>query len=212
MFYKNTCYLLLGFLVSFPFIIQGASQHDLVNVATFIPSIFIDIKYATKDNFTGKQVYPQAACYLRRATAQKLAKVQEELKSLGFSLKVWDGYRPLSVQKIFWNLVPDERYVANPAKGSRHNRGAAVDLTLVTLDGKEIPMPTPFDDFTERAHRDYQNLPAEVLRMRDLLAQIMTKHGFAGIDTEWWHFDDTDWQKNGYEILDISFEELAQRR
>src|SRR5579885_233016 len=129
---------------------------DLVNVATEIPTIHLDIKYATTDNFTGKKVYPVAKCYLRRSVVEKLKKVQEELLVMGLSLKIWDGYRPLSVQEIFWNLVPDERYVANPKKGSRHNRGAAVDLTIVYADsGKELLMPTAIDDFTEKAHADY---------------------------------------------------------
>ncbi|MFN7138492.1 MAG: D-alanyl-D-alanine dipeptidase [Limisphaerales bacterium] len=182
---------------------------DLVDVEKFIPGIVLDIRYATTNNFTGKQVYPVAKCYLRRATAEKLKKVQEELKKQNLGLKVYDGYRPLSVQKKFWELVPDERYVANPAKGSKHNRGGAVDLTLVDSKGKELPMPTPYDDFTEKAHQNYSKLPANIIRNRALLRTVMEKHGFKNIRTEWWHFDDTDWQQ--YDLMDISFDELAKQ-
>ncbi|MBA4148939.1 MAG: D-alanyl-D-alanine dipeptidase [Verrucomicrobia bacterium] len=182
---------------------------DLVDVEKFIPGVYLDIRYATTNNFTGQKVYPVAKCYLRRATAEKLKLVYEELQKRKLSLKIYDGYRPLSVQKKFWELVPDDRYVANPAKGSKHNRGGAVDLTLVNSHGVELPMPTPYDDFTEKAHQDYNDLPKEVIRNRALLRTVMEKHGFKNITTEWWHFDDTDWQK--YNLMDVSFEELAKQ-
>jgi D-alanyl-D-alanine dipeptidase len=134
--------------------------------------------------------------------------VQAELEASGLRLKVFDCYRPLSVQRKLWELVPDERYVADPKKGSRHNRGAAVDLTLVTADGGEVAMPTAYDEFTEKAHRDYQALPASALRNRALLERVMVKHGFVGLPTEWWHFDDADWEK--YPVLDVDFRELRR--
>ncbi len=132
--------------------------------------------------------------------------VQQELKSQGLGLKLFDGYRPLSAQRKLWEIVPDSRYIADPAKGSKHNRGAAVDLTLVDKNGKELAMPTPYDDFTEKAHWNYQNLPQEAIRNRTLLRQIMEKHGFKGISTEWWHFDDRNWEQ--YEILDLDFDKI----
>lgn len=180
---------------------------DLVNVQNTIPGIVLDIRYATTNNFTHQQVYPVAKCYLRRTTMEKLAAVQRDLKKQNLGLKIYDGYRPLSVQKKFWAIMPDDRYVANPAKGSRHNRGAAVDLTIVDAKGNELLMPTPYDDFTEKAHRDYQNLPPEAIRNRALLETVMQKHGFDGLSTEWWHFDDKDWKN--FPITDLDFERLA---
>ena len=178
-----------------------AKEPELVNLQNEIPSIVLDIRYATTNNFMKQAVYDRADCYLRKKTAEKLRAVQEELAPKGLRLKIYDGYRPLSVQKKLWAIMPDENYVANPAKGSRHNRGAAVDLTIVDKSGKELVMPTPFDDFTERAHRNYNNLPAEALKNRKLLEDLMTKHGFVGLNSEWWHFDDVDWK--GYELLDV---------
>lgn len=155
----------------------------------------LDIRYATSNNFAKQRLYDQPRCLLRPATAAKLDAVRKEVEAEGLRLKVFDCYRPLSVQRKMWALVPDERYVADPAKGSRHNRGAAVDLTLVRADGSDLPMPTGYDDFTERAHRDYTNLPADVLANRARLERVMTRHGFVGLPTEWWHFDDADWQR-----------------
>ena len=173
-----------------------------VELVRVVPSLVLDIRYATTNNFTGRQVYPDARCFLRSGPAGKLKRVQKELATQGLGLKIFDGFRPLAVQRRFWELMPDERYVANPAKGSRHNRGAAVDLTLIRLsDGRELPMPTPFDDFSERAGRDYPDLPAEVIRNRDLLRRVMEKHGFIALPTEWWHFDDVDWRN--YPITDL---------
>jgi len=175
---------------------------DLVDVQKMIPGVVLDIRYATTNNFTGQQLYPFAGCYLRRAAAEKLAAVQAELQPLGYGLKIYDGYRPLSVQRKMWEVFPQPGYVADPKKGSRHNRGAAVDVTLIRLaDLSELPMPTPYDDFTERAHRKFTDLPAEVIQNRELLERTLTKHGFVGLATEWWHFDDRDWRN--YPLLDI---------
>ncbi len=175
---------------------------DFVELTTVIPGLVLDIRYATTNNFTGQKVYPDARCFLRRATAEKLKRVQADLAKQGLALKIFDGFRPLAVQRKFWEIMPDDRYVANPAKGSRHNRGAAVDLTLIRLSsGQELPMPTPFDDFSERAGRDYANLPGELIRNRTLLREVMEKHGFVGLTTEWWHFDDADWKN--YPIADM---------
>ena len=180
--------------------------HDLVDIEKVNPAIRLDIRYATANNITHKPVYQVAKCYLRKHVAEKLDLVQKDLEEMGYSLVVFDGYRPLSVQKIFWNLLPDERYVADPAKGSRHNRACAVDCKFVKKDGTEVEWPTEFDDFTEKAHRDYKDLSAEAIRNRELLEQVMTKHGFIGLPTEWWHFDYADWQN--YDILDVDFADL----
>lgn len=162
---------------------------ELIEIVKVIPDIVLDIRYATTDNFTGKTVYPVARCFLVKDAAQALAGVQADLKKLGYGLKVFDGYRPLSVQKIFWSIVPDPRFVADPAVGSRHNRGYAVDLALVDAAGKDALMPTPFDDFTERAARAFMDLPKEALAHRALLEAVMTCHGFIPYPSEWWHFD-----------------------
>lgn len=177
----------------------------LVLLSEVDSSILLDVKYATTDNFTGQILYPVAKVYLRNIVAQRLAAVQQYLSQRGYSLKVFDGYRPLSVQKKMWAVVPDERYVADPRKGSRHNRGAAVDVTLVhKADGSELDMGTPYDDFTDKAHTDYHNLSDQVLKNRALLADVMQQFGFLSFKTEWWHFDFKGWEQ--FPILDIPIE------
>ena len=169
--------------------------------------VHLDVRYASTNNFTGHRLYDEGRCFLREETGRKLLAANEELKASGLALKVFDCYRPLSVQRQMWALVPDERYVANPEKGSRHNRAAAVDVSLVSLnDGRELWMPTPYDEFTERAHRDYAALPAEPAANRKKLEDVMTRNGFVGLPTEWWHFDDVDWQN--YNVLDIDPKQL----
>jgi D-alanyl-D-alanine dipeptidase len=174
---------------------------DLVEVKKIIPNVRLDIRYATTNNFTGQQLYPAPYCYLRKSTAKKLARVQKELEQMGLGLKIYDGYRPFRITQKMWDLIHDERYVADPKKGSKHNRGTAVDLTIIDRNGNEIPMPTGYDDFTEKAHSDYKNLPAEQIKNRALLRYLMEKQGFEVLSTEWWHFNDKDWAR--YEILDI---------
>ncbi|HTR81579.1 MAG TPA: M15 family metallopeptidase [Bacteroidota bacterium] len=199
-------FILTAFSVSSAFQIPTphTSPDDLVDVRSINRSIALDIRYATKNNFTHHKLYPVARCMLRRVVAESLSAVQKELQRRGLGLKVYDGYRPLSIQKKLWRAVPDDRYVANPKKGSRHNRGAAVDLTIVDSRGKELAMPTPFDDFTVRAHTDYRNLPPAVLKNRALLEQVMVRHGFLTMRTEWWHFDFQHWGK--FHILDVPLE------
>jgi D-alanyl-D-alanine dipeptidase len=183
-----------------------SDNYGLVNLERRSPRILRDIRYATPNNFTHTPVYDRAECWLNGVAAARLDAVQKELEPQGLGLKVYDCYRPLSVQKKFWALVPDERYVANPAKGSRHNRGAAVDLTLVRADGAELPMPTPYDDFTVRAHRDFNDLPPDQLANRARLEKVMVKHGFVPLPTEWWHFDSEGWES--FPILDIDYARL----
>lgn len=182
----------------------------LVDVTRLAGGIVVELRYATANNFTHHVIYPASArCYLRAPVAARLAAVHRLLQARGLGLKVYDCYRPRSAQQILWDLVPDERYVASPKTGSRHNRGAAVDLTLVDKSGRELPMPTPYDDFTTKAHRDCRDLPAAALRNRETLAQAMGEQGFLPLPTEWWHFDDPDSAR--YPLTDIGFDVLAGR-
>jgi len=161
-----------------------------VNIKSLSSDIILDIKYATADNFLKQAVYDCGECYLREATAKALLAAQKEFVKRGYSLKLFDCYRPLSVQKKMWKILPGTHYVANPAKGSKHNRGAAVDLTLVDLaTGKELDMGTPFDTFSPRAHHTYTQLPKEVLDNRKLLKEVMDKYNFKSIYSEWWHYE-----------------------
>ena len=173
---------------------------DIVDVARVIPDAVMDLRYATKDNFVGEAVYPKAVCKLHRSVAQRLARAAKLLRAQKRRLVIWDCYRPSSIQAAFWKLVPDERYVANPAKGSRHSRGAAVDLALADTDGTLLAMPTAFDDFSEKAHRKIA-LAGKAGREAKRLEAAMTKAGFIGMPTEWWHFDAPDASK--YALSDV---------
>ena len=157
-------------------------------------------------NFTGQVVYPSARLFLVPETAERLHRVQTALERRRLGLKVYDGHRPLSVQKIFWELLPDPRYVADPMIGSRHNRGTAVDVTLVDINGCDLAMPSRYDEFNEKAHRSYQGCSQEEARYRALLEEMMCLEGFLPYPTEWWHFDDPKWEN--YPILDIHFDQL----
>ncbi|MDX2079890.1 MAG: M15 family metallopeptidase [Terrimicrobiaceae bacterium] len=184
-------------------------EHRLVNVNTIYPPMLQEIRYATTYNFTGYRLYPFPAAWVHADVAAALQKVQEELASEGLGLKIYDGYRPLSVQARMWAILPDERYVSDPAKSKgRHTRGVAVDVTLVDRLGNELPMPTPFDDFTTRAHRDSPKWTEEQRRNSQKLEAVMTKYGFLAFHFEWWHYDFAGWEK--YPPLDISFEDLAR--
>jgi len=187
---------------------RGFSQSDssFVNILNINPSIQLDIRYATQNNFLGEKVYQKAQCIVRYAVAVKLDSVQQELETIGLGLKIFDGYRPLSVQRRMWEVMPDSRYVANPKNGSRHNRGAAVDLTLVDRNGNDLAMPTDFDDFSEKAHHGFMDLPHQVLINRWILRTIMEKYGFERLESEWWHYDLKGWQK--FAIRDVSFQAL----
>ncbi|HAX78257.1 MAG TPA: peptidase M15 [Cyanobacteria bacterium UBA11372] len=180
---------------------QVKNEAQLIDIPSVNPSIVLDIRYATQNNFTKRRLYPVARCLLRATVARKLSLVQQDLEKRGLGLKVYDCYRPLSVQRQMWRLFPNPRYVANPAIGSRHNRGAAVDVTLVDRNGDELEMPTEFDNFTVRAHVNYQGGSSQSRRNRQLLKNIMEKHGFISMPTEWWHFDADDWRK--FSILDL---------
>ena len=179
----------------------------MIDIQKVNPHIKIDILYATPNNFTHEILYPEARCLLLREVAGKLSRVQENLEKSGLGLKIFDGYRPLAVQKKMWAIFPVEGYVANPTKGSNHNRGAAVDLTLVDAQGRELPMPSAYDEFSERSHRDYAGGTEEQRKNRQILEDVMTKEGFHGISTEWWHFDYKDAKK--YPVLDLDFSSVS---
>jgi D-alanyl-D-alanine dipeptidase len=173
---------------------------DFVDVTTQIPDAVLDIRYATKDNFTGAVLYPKATCKLRRAVVAKLAKAAEALRKQDRRLLLWDCYRPLAIQKALWKRVPDPRYVADPKDGSKHNRGAAVDVALVDKDGKPVVLPTKFDEFSSAAHRDKALVGDRGVEAKRLEA-AMTAAGFVGLPTEWWHFDASDFAN--YAIADV---------
>lgn len=183
--------------------------NDLVKVRDIDPTILVELRYATENNFTEQILYPFELCLLRKSTAEKLAAVQAEVREDGYRLKIWDAYRPLGVQEKLWEVVSDPVYVANPALGSNHNRGAAVDVTLVNKDGEELVMPTGFDDFSEQASRNYSNIPDEAEKNMNYLAEVMIRNGFTPIQSEWWHYNDEDIQD--YELLDVSFEEFIEQ-
>jgi D-alanyl-D-alanine dipeptidase len=177
----------------------------LVDLRTL--GIPLDIRYATPNNFMKRPLYREAKAFLRAPAARALADVQRELAARGIGIKVFDPYPPYPVTVAMWEPIQNPDYVADPKKGSRHNRGAAVDLTLIDLKtGAELPMPTPYDDFTPRAAQDFNDLPADVLGNRALLREVMTKHGFDPLPSEWWHFDFRGWER--FDLLDALFDEL----
>lgn len=164
-------------------------QSDFVRLKDLSSDFVYELKYATPDNFLKQAVYDCGECYLRKSTAEALVKANEAFKQLGYRIKLFDCYRPLSVQKKMWKILPGTHYVANPAKGSKHNRGAAVDLTLVDAEGKELYMGTPFDFFGKEAHHTYTEHSKEVLENRKLLKETLNKYNFKSIYSEWWHYE-----------------------
>lgn len=189
--------------------INGNPNMQLVEIVKAIPSVILDIRYATKNNFTGVAVYQQARAFARKPVVNALQKIQEKLKKQGLGLKIFDGYRPYAVTVKFWKVTPlaKKAFVANPKAGSRHNRGCAVDLTLVDLkSGKELEMPTPYDSFSEAASPTYQNIDPTQQKNRDFLIKIMENHGFTVFKNEWWHYDFNGWEK--FLLMDIPFEKL----
>lgn len=181
--------LIITFLsVLLSFVVWG-QQSDFVRLKDLSPDFVYELKYATPDNFLKQAVYDCGECYLRKSTAEALVKANEAFKQLGYRIKLFDCYRPLSVQKKMWKILPGTHYVANPAKGSKHNRGAAVDLTLVDAEGKELNMGTPFDFFGKEAHHTYTQHSKEVLENRKLLKETLDKYNFKSIYSEWWHYE-----------------------
>ncbi len=181
-----------------------ATASKFVNVQELDPTIELDIRYATTNNFTNKQMYDCGKCYLREEVAEKMVLANKEFREMGYRIKVFDCYRPQSVQYKLWQEVPNPQYVANPDKGSVHNRGGAVDLTLIDKNGKELPMGTGYDFFGEQAHQDYFQLPENILENRKLLKETLHKFGFTPIRTEWWHYD--FYNNKSYPISDLQWD------
>ena len=186
-------------------------KSDLVELVKLDRTIKLDIRYATSNNFLSTPVYTQARAFLQRPAAEALLHAHLELKAQGYGLIIHDGYRPWYVTKIFWDATPDDKkiFVADPAEGSRHNRGCAVDLSLYALKtGKEVKMPSGYDEMSDRAFTDYAGGTADERTRRDLLRQAMERQDFKVYDKEWWHFDYKDWEQ--YPILNVKFEDLKR--
>lgn len=192
---------------------RAVRASDLVELIRIDPRLKLDIRYATPDNFAGQPVYSEARAFLQRPAAEALVRVHDKLRKQGYSLLIYDGYRPWSVTKHFWDITPPEKrnFVADPKDGSRHNRGAAVDLTLLDLKtGKPVQMPSEFDEFTERSAITYQGGSAESRRLRDLLRSAMESEGFLPYPDEWWHYDFQGWKE--YPILNIPFSAIGKQQ
>ena len=178
-----------------------------MNIKDINPNIIVDMRYSTPDNVFKEVLYSQNDCFLRKDVAENLAGIQKKLEEKNLGLKCWDCYRPVSVQKKLWAKYPDPNFVADPYNGgSKHNRGASVDVTIVDSQGKELLMPTAFDDFSEKAGHDYNNLTQEQLNNRQMLKDTMAEGHFQTFKTEWWHYDSTDYKI--YPLVDMAFEEL----
>jgi len=191
----------------------GKLAPDLVEIATLDPGIHLDVRYATAGNFVGRPVYTEARAFLQRPAAEALVRAHRALAAKGFGLVVFDGYRPWSVTRLFWEVTPPEKreFVADPRQGSRHNRGCAVDLSLYDLaTGREVEMPSAYDEMTERAYPDYAGGPAEARGRREVLRAAMEAEGFSVFPSEWWHFDYKDWPL--YPVLDVPFSGLGGAR
>lgn len=176
-------------LATYRDLVRIDGDRAMVDLARFVPGLRLDLAYARDDNVTGRRLYGEARAYLGLPAARALRAAQRELAAQGLGLLIWDAYRPYSATLALWETVGDSRYAAPPQYGSVHNRGCAVDLTLVDADGRALRMPTAYDDFSERAHADYEALPAGVRRHRALLRAVMERHGFTALSTEWWHFE-----------------------
>lgn len=188
-------------------------EAQLIELTELDNTIKLDIRYARADNFVGRAVYPEARAFLQRPAAEAVVRVQKLLQKEGLGLVIYDGYRPWAITKLFWEVVRvDQRqFVADPAKGSRHNRGCAVDLSIVDLKtGKPIPMPSDYDEFNEKASPDYKGGTEEERANRDKLRRLMEAEGFTVNSSEWWHFDYNDWQQ--YAIYDIAFSEVGKKK
>lgn len=186
---------------------------DLIELSKLSKTIKLDIRYATANNFVGRAVYPEARAFLQRPAAVALVRVHRMLKKEGLGIVIFDGYRPWTITKLFWDVVSEDKrkYVADPAKGSKHNRGCAVDLSIYELEtGNLMAMPSGFDEFTERASPDYKGGNDHERANRDKLRRMMEAEGFTVNPNEWWHFDYKDWEQ--YAIYDISFAEAAKTK
>lgn len=185
-------------------------EAHLIELIKLEPTIKLDIRYATDDNFVGRKVYPEARAFLQKPAAKAVVRVHKKLKKQGLGLVIFDGYRPWAITKLFWEVTPEDKrkFVANPEKGSKHNRGCAVDLSIFDLKtGALLPMPSAYDEFTERASPNYNGATEEETRNRELLRKLMEEVGFTVNPNEWWHFDYKNWED--YAIYDISFTQAS---
>lgn len=183
---------------------------DLVEVAKVDPSIKLDIRYASTRNFLGTPLYPEARAFLQRPAAEAVVRANQRLRPLGYGLLIHDAYRPWYITKVFWDATPDamKKFVADPAQGSRHNRGCAVDITLYSLKtGKEIEMTGVYDEMSDRSYPNYPGGTSRERWHRDLLREAMEAQGFTVYPFEWWHFDYKDWQH--YPILNVDFDQIG---
>src|SRR5690242_19193176 len=182
-------------------------EKELVNLEKFIPGIVLDIRYATTNNFTHEKIYNLARAYARKPVAESLKKAQADFNKLGVGIKIFDAYRPYKATVMFYETYHDTTYVASPYRGSRHNRGCAIDMTIIDLKtGNEIPMPTPFDSFQKEAWPTTTVKDPVIRKNRELLITVMENHGFKVNASEWWHFDFIGWKN--YEVMDIDYAEL----
>jgi zinc D-Ala-D-Ala dipeptidase len=187
--------------------VETNPENQLIDLEKYIPNIQLDIRYATTNNFTGERIYNQPKAYARKSVAEALKKAQAEFNAKGYGIKVFDGYRPYAATVKFYEVYKDTTYVASPYRGSRHNRGCAIDMTLIDLKtGKELPMPTEYDSFRKEAWPTTLVKDEHIRKNRDLLITVMEKYGFKVNSSEWWHFDYKGWQR--FDVLDIPFEEL----
>lgn len=192
--------------VIFALTAPALAADPLVDLRTAVPGVVLDVRYATSRNFLGRAVYPEAEAFLRRSAAEKLARAAAALGARGRRLVIYDAYRPLSVQRLLWAAKPDRRFVADPARGSIHNRGGAVDVGLADADGKSVPMPTGFDEFSPKAAHGAKGVPPEAAANAAALKAAMEAAGFKALPEEWWHYEDPaakDWP-----LLDVPFKEL----
>jgi len=196
----------LGVIAMLTVITSLAQAGELVEVQKLDPTIRKEIRYATANNLMGEVLYEDDRCFLLPEVAERLVKAHKELQKEGLGIKVYDCYRPLAVQKKMFKKFPQPGYVADPAKGSNHNRGAAIDCTIVDADGKELEMPSDYDEFTERAHLKYDKAPAHQKANRAKLQTVMLAQGFTPISMEWWHFDAPN--AKSYPVLDIPIQDL----
>src|SRR5829696_6451216 len=192
---------------------QNKREAKLVELTSLDNTIKLDIRYATDNNFVGRAVYPEARAFLQKPAAKAVVEVHRKLKKQGLGLVIFDGYRPWTITKLFWDVVPQDKrkFVADPAKGSKHNRGCAVDLSIFDLKtGELIDMPSGYDEFTERASPNYPGGTDRQRANRDMLRKLMEDEGFTVNPNEWWHFDYKNWQD--YAIYDISFDEAEKSK
>ena len=182
----------------------------LLELIKLDPAIRLDMRYATSNNFTGRVLYDEARAFLAAPAAQAVVRASKMAQSDGFGLTIYDAYRPWRITKKLWDATPvgpKKEYVANPKRGSKHNRGCAVDLTLHDLQtGKLVEMPSEFDDFSEKAHRDYMGASAAAIANRARLARYLEAEGFVGLSNEYWHFDFTGWEQ--FPVMDIPFNKI----